>query len=323
MTTPDDDTWWDEATEAYISNGIPQRVWKRFSQWKWKRRDDFILAMVANRVADMEKARGRALDEALERSRGEPLTIEAIVDARLLPVAEQAVESILTQGAFQKGLARLFSESGEFKRRMLHEVFPESTARFLHELERALPGLCAEEVEERFWMSHGSILGSLGMLDKYHDESQPTKGEQAMWMQVHLLRDAMCGLFYAPSRSDFHQVMVHLRDGSRQWQIPRETVSTIRADGDYTQLWQQDGTSHYLRRTLKQWEEILLPPQFLRVHRGVIVNMEHILETLHDSLKLKGDPEPVSVSRRRMGEVESAHEAYHTLEQGWMGKHQS
>jgi hypothetical protein len=311
-----DEQWWEKAEEAYVRGRLSRRL---LADWVGDGRDALVLELIRRGVRGMEEARMKALDAARKRSGEMPLSLEDIVDARLLPVGQRAIDSILCEGRFHRGVARLFAESPALKRRILEEIFPVSTRRFLDELEKTLPGLCAAEVEERFWMSHGSILGSLGMLDKFHDPQKPTLGEQRMWAQVHLLRDAMCGLFRAPSRSDFHQEMVHFRDEGRQWQLPIEKIATVRADGDYSRVWTCDGTDHYLRRTLREWEELLKPPAFFRVHRATLVHLTWVCPPYHASeLRVKGDPELVPVSRRRQAEIENAVAACKSLRNGWV-----
>lgn len=317
LKTQNDDRW-DQLEKDY---SLGKRGPSPLAVGQEGTREDLILHLARRRVQDMEVARDRALDQALERVGGAPLPVADIVDARLLPVAELTIDSILHDGHVHKGLARLFGESPDFKKRMLAEVFPTSTARFLHEFGRSLSQICAEEIEERFWMSHASLLGSLAMLDRHHDPEHPTRGEQAMWNQVYLLRDAMCGLFLAPSRPKFHTEMVHFRDGARQWQVPRDHISSVHADGDYSKVWQTDGTSHYLRRTLRQWEEVLPPPDFCRVHRSAIVNLHHLVspEVHTDSILVKGTPDPIPVSRRKQEELAKILEQITPLREGWVG----
>ncbi|NCC61398.1 MAG: hypothetical protein EOM12_10755 [Verrucomicrobiae bacterium] len=190
MQATQDDQLWEEAADVYIGEGLTQRSFKRLSRRFGKQlrawaehlpsREDILIEIVKKHVGGMEELRVTALNQARKRAEGNPIPVEEIIDARLLPVAECAIESIMKGGRFQRGLSRLFSETPSFKRRLLADVFPASTRHFLKEFERSLPSLCSEEIEERFWMSHSSILGALGMLDKHHDPASPTRGEQAI-----------------------------------------------------------------------------------------------------------------------------------------------
>jgi hypothetical protein len=316
MQSEKNEPWWKKAEEAYVHGQLsPQQL----ADWGDGGREALVLELIRRGIRGMEEARIKALDASRTRSGDAPLPLEDIIDARLLPLGQRVIDSILHDDRFHRVLARLFTESPSLKRRVLDEVFPISTRRFLEELGKTLPSLCSAEVGERFWMSQCSILGSLSMLDKFHDPQQPTLGEQRMWAQIHLLRDAMCGLFRAPSRPDFDQDMVHFRDEGRQWQLPMEKIATVRADGDYSRVWTCDGTDHYLRRTLKEWEEILKPPTFFRVHRAVIVHLTWACPPFDAAeLKVKGDPEPVPVSRRRQHEMDVAVAACKSLRQGWI-----
>jgi hypothetical protein len=312
--TPDAE-WLERAGEAFASGKLGKRLVGAWSD----SRENLVIELIRHGVRNMDKVRLFALDDGVERSGGAPLSIEDIVDARLLPVAELVIHSALTNESFHKGITRLFGETPSLKRRVMREAFPESVDRFLFELGRSLPGLCAEEVEERFWMSHASIVGSLGMLDKHYHPEDLVGSEQRMWKQVHLLRDAMCGLFRAPSRPDFHQQMVHCRDGSQQWQVAQDHIASVRADGDYSRVFLSDGQSHYLRRTIKEWVQILPEPQFLQTHRTSVVNLELASGSADTSvLSVPGDPEPVPVSRRNQPRVQKALASLKQLKDGWV-----
>lgn len=300
---------WEEAADAYIRNGLSRQSFRNLLRvyatylkgWALRipSRDDLLVEVIRRHFRSMEEGRTHALIKARERSGGTPLPVEDIIDARLLPVAEDAVHSIIHGGRFQRGLARMFSESPAFKRRLIAEVYTDSVQIFLDEFAKSIPGLCREELTERFWMSHCSILGCLGMLDKHYDPSSPTASEQAMWKQIHLLRDAMCALFRAPPRPEFHTAMIHLQEDGRQWQVSQDQITCIHSDGDYSTLYLADGTSHYLRRSMKEWEEILPSAHFLRIHRSWIINIKSAqLNTKTGYVHIQGH-DPIPVSRRK------------------------
>ncbi len=57
--------------------------------------------------------------------------------------------------------------------------------------------------------------------------------------------------------------------------VPIESIVWVGAEGDYVRI-HHEGGAHMLERTLKQMETLLVPRGFLRVHRGVLVNLIRI-----------------------------------------------
>ncbi|QQR88261.1 MAG: response regulator transcription factor [Flavobacteriales bacterium] len=60
------------------------------------------------------------------------------------------------------------------------------------------------------------------------------------------------------------------------------TIAHVEADGNCTLLHFADGTRYLDTRTLKVYEDLLDPSQFLRVHRSHLINMAHLREYLRD-----------------------------------------
>lgn len=60
------------------------------------------------------------------------------------------------------------------------------------------------------------------------------------------------------------------------------TIAHVEADGNCTVLHFADGTRYLDTRTLKVYEDLLDPSQFLRVHRSHLINMAHLREYLRD-----------------------------------------
>lgn len=81
------------------------------------------------------------------------------------------------------------------------------------------------------------------------------------------------------------------------------TIKWIEAVGDYSRLHLTEGRPMLLHRPMREWEARLPKRIFRRVHRSVIVNLDHVqrveewsASTFH--LYLKGLAEPVRMSRR-------------------------
>ncbi|MCB2227881.1 MAG: LytTR family DNA-binding domain-containing protein [Desulfarculaceae bacterium] len=110
----------------------------------------------------------------------------------------------------------------------------------------------------------------------------------------------------APSASSegLHEDDVILvQDGKQRRWLDLKHVCLIEANGDFTLLRSADGGSGTVWRSLRQWEELLPPDQFVRIHRGMIVNLEQVeaFESLPGNrlkLCLRGVAESCVASRR-------------------------
>ncbi|OOG38857.1 DNA-binding response regulator [Rhodanobacter sp. C06] len=74
-----------------------------------------------------------------------------------------------------------------------------------------------------------------------------------------------------------HLQRLSVRVGEHIQVIATERIDWIRADGNYVQI-HADGAHYLHRETLSHLLESLNPARFLRIHRGVIVNVERIRE---------------------------------------------
>jgi two-component system, LytTR family, response regulator len=91
--------------------------------------------------------------------------------------------------------------------------------------------------------------------------------------------------------------------GRREVPVPVATVRWIEARSYYARLHVDGGRTHLIRRSLGTLERELDPACFVRVHRGVIVGLDHVTELRQDAtgrteLILSGG-ERVPVSERR------------------------
>src|SRR5262249_11819193 len=96
-------------------------------------------AVFLRRGLELARARIRLLGE-LEARPGRPPSLTEIVSAFLRPVME-----IKRQGkggiAYMRLQARVQNEIGELERELRHEVYDESTQRYIYALQRAVPKL--------------------------------------------------------------------------------------------------------------------------------------------------------------------------------------
>ncbi len=90
------------------------------------------------------------------------------------------------------------------------------------------------------------------------------------------------------------RISVHVGEHIRV--IAVDTIDWIRAEGNYVRI-RAEGTIHLHRDTMRRLQGTLDPARFLRIHRGVIVNVERVHEVhplfngnaeivLHDGTRL-------------------------------------
>ena len=96
--------------------------------------------------------------------------------------------------------------------------------------------------------------------------------------------------------------------GERSRFLKISTIKCICADGDYTQVFTEDGKKHLVTKSLKEWEDRLPEKYFIRIHRSTIVNLEFIekVETWFSrsyQIHLREMKEPLTVSRRYASQI--------------------
>ena len=109
--------------------------------------------------------------------------------------------------------------------------------------------------------------------------------------------------------------MIHSNAGSevllgesKCWQkVPLTRIAAILSDGDYTKVLTDDGQSRLVRRTMLEWSSIL-PPNFLRLSRTLLVNREAIFGFKangrdHGELWLRGHSKALLLGRTAILEI--------------------
>jgi len=92
------------------------------------------------------------------------------------------------------------------------------------------------------------------------------------------------------------RICLPVRGGTRVFAV--SDVLLVQAERDYTELLLRDGSRVLAKQPLARWEA-RLGPAFVRVHRGALVAAAEIVRIERDRLFLRGQPEPVAISRRR------------------------
>ncbi|MCO6483053.1 MAG: response regulator transcription factor [Flavobacteriales bacterium] len=104
------------------------------------------------------------------------------------------------------------------------------------------------------------------------------------------------------AKDEEKDLKLSLTSGDRNYFVSPKAVSLCQADGNYTELHLDDGRRFISARTLKEYEDMLEPWGFLRVHRASLVNRAAVAGITDGQVVLK-DGRRVEVSRRRWEEV--------------------
>lgn len=107
-------------------------------------------------------------------------------------------------------------------------------------------------------------------------------------------------------------VFIQTDDGKRF--VPLAAISAVLSNENYSDVLLRSGERLLTRRTMKTWEDLLPPAQFLRVHRQAIVNVAAIESHRRDTretfeLSLAGVKTPVAVSRSFVADLKPHLEA--------------
>lgn len=107
----------------------------------------------------------------------------------------------------------------------------------------------------------------------------------------------------ASNRKFEYEDRLFIEIGERTRFLKISSIKCISADGDYSQVFTDDGKKHLVTKLLKEWEDHLPEKYFVRIHRSTIVNIEFVerVETRFSrsyQIYLREMKEPFSVSRR-------------------------
>jgi len=269
--------------------------------------DQKTVENIRNQLEPVNRERLNMLDDALRKAKGEPVPLAEIIDAMVVPMAKRFVVSAKGEKLFNSELSRWFAQSAATKLKVNREVFAVAAGRFLHEVQRALPEVLAEEIPRRFYMATSAMLGGLMRLDQFLDLSPDKLNEPVIWETIKELKEFICeGLGRPMPKVDRDQIILH--QGNRPRVVDTQAICSIRADDNYTHVNFWGGVKCYVRRKRRKWELLLSSDLFSRIHRNAIINRVHIseIERLSDErlrIQLQGEHEPHYVSRRRAPKV--------------------
>lgn len=100
-------------------------------------------------------------------------------------------------------------------------------------------------------------------------------------------------------------IFLHVNGAPRLVKVA--SLVSIQAEGDYTRVISISGALGLAAKSLREWEEILPPKRFCRIHRASIINCEQVVRMekwFNDSYRvhLKHMDEPLVMSRRHAAE---------------------
>ena len=97
------------------------------------------------------------------------------------------------------------------------------------------------------------------------------------------------------------RIFIDVKD--KQVFIKIEEIKYIRSEGAYTEIHTTDNKKFMLRTLLKQWENVLPKENFLRIHRSLMINLDHVARVekwFNRTYKvyINGKDEPLDISQR-------------------------
>lgn len=129
-------------------------------------------------------------------------------------------------------------------------------------------------------------------LDRFNSEQHTIHDREA------IQRQAVSNL----KQVDEMGLKLTLTSGDRSYFVAPSEISHCSADGNYTELHLTDGRRFISARTLKEYEEMLTPWGFLRVHRSALVNRTSVSHVEERHLVLTNHVR-IEMSRRKRQET--------------------
>lgn len=96
---------------------------------------------------------------------------------------------------------------------------------------------------------------------------------------------------------------VYLHASNVHVKVAFTDILAVEADGDYSRLHLSDGRVFHELRSLREWETVLPPREFLRVHRRHLVSFRHLHHLRRAAggrwhVAIAGLPRPIAVGRQ-------------------------
>ncbi len=103
---------------------------------------------------------------------------------------------------------------------------------------------------------------------------------------------------------------VFIRSSNQVKKINLKEIICITAEAEYSELFLAGGNKIMVRKLMKSWEEALPSKYFVRIHKSILINLEHLIKIekwFNNSYKvyLSNYPEPLISSRRYSAKLRS------------------
>ncbi len=117
------------------------------------------------RLAELNRQRVQALDEAEARSAGGVLKASELMDCFFGPALDMAADTEHGGHTFMRLLGRTYTEPAEFIRKFMAEEYAEVMDRYIAALYRALPEVPREEIVWRLHFMMGAVSYAISGID--------------------------------------------------------------------------------------------------------------------------------------------------------------
>jgi DNA-binding LytR/AlgR family response regulator len=102
-----------------------------------------------------------------------------------------------------------------------------------------------------------------------------------------------------------------IKSGSEKTLVPWKDILRITSEGNYTRVHIRGSRARLVLRTLKEWQTLVPPLEYVQIHRSVIVRRDCIAAVqLNDrgdrELRLEGDRSVLPVGRLYWAEIKQA-----------------
>ena len=125
--------------------------------------------------------------------------------------------------------------------------------------------------------------------------NQPAEIEEKQKIYEHLFENLRT--------RDELEFKLSVSKGSRVYFIPPSEVYYCSAFSNYTNLHLKDNSEFTVSKTLKEFEEMLYPHNFIRTHKSYLVNKAHIKSCDDNGNMVLNNNLSIEVSRRRLNDV--------------------
>jgi len=126
-------------------------------------KEALVMEMLRQRVAPINEERLRLLEISKHRANGDPIPLEEVLEALIMPLGGAAHGPDGPDLSFLQLVGRAFSEPAEFLRRVHETFFRELAEVFMREIRRSCPNATEMDL---WWNLHFAINAMLGSLSQ-------------------------------------------------------------------------------------------------------------------------------------------------------------